>query len=229
LRANDTWVHTWTDKKSCLHLFHLHFHKTLVSIRWLIARGIGVWCLKSWLLQTVNIHPLRASPTVLTMWLQTVKFIARKSKCAGLAQEISFSAPNSCSLLWLVKGATELCTSKKECNKLYLTAAQYFWLFDHNDWSRWFAISSPHIYAVPVLLVGLPKKNTANLRREILSSSGDALITCSPSHKNLLKWLTFRSKAAKTTHELHPLINLGCKITQLHPVRTGTNIQYINE
>jgi len=85
LRANDTWVHTWTHKKSCLHLFHLHFHKTLVSVRWLIARGIGVWCLKSWLVQTINIHPPRASPTVLTMWLQTVKFIARKSKCAGFS------------------------------------------------------------------------------------------------------------------------------------------------
>jgi hypothetical protein len=56
---------------------------------------------------------LRASPPVLSMW-QTVKFIAKKLKCAGLAQEIGFSAPNLCSLPWLVKGATQLCTSKKE-------------------------------------------------------------------------------------------------------------------
>jgi hypothetical protein len=61
---------------------------------------------------------LRASPKVLRMWLQTVKFIVKKSKCAGLAQEIGFSTPNSCSLPWLVKGTTQLCTSKKECNKL---------------------------------------------------------------------------------------------------------------
>jgi hypothetical protein len=27
----------------------------------------------------------------------------KKSKCAGLAQEIGFSAPNSCSLRWLVE------------------------------------------------------------------------------------------------------------------------------
>ncbi len=48
----------------------------------------------------------------------------------------------------------------KECNKLDLTAAQYFSLVNHNDWFRWFAISSPHVYAVAVivLLVGLPKK-----------------------------------------------------------------------
>jgi len=65
---------------------------------------------------------LRASPPVLSMWLQTVKFIAKKSKFAGLAQEIGFSAPNSWRLLWQVKGATQLCTSKKECNKFDLTA-----------------------------------------------------------------------------------------------------------
>ncbi len=97
------------------------------------------------------------------IWLRTVKFIAKKSKCAGLAQEIGFSAPNLCSLPWLVKGATQLCTSKKECNKLDLTAAQYFWLVDHNDWSRWLAISSPHVHAVTVLLVGLPQRKQLNL------------------------------------------------------------------
>ncbi len=54
----------------------------------------------------------RASPPLLSMQLQTVKFVAKSSKCAGLAQEIGFSAPNLCSLL-RVKGATQLCTSKK--------------------------------------------------------------------------------------------------------------------
>jgi hypothetical protein len=43
---------------------------------------------------------------VLSMGLHTVKFIAKKSKCAGLAQEIGFPAPNSCSLLQLVKATT---------------------------------------------------------------------------------------------------------------------------
>jgi hypothetical protein len=41
------------------------------------------------------------------------KFIVKKSKCTSLAQEIGFSAPNLCSLQWLVKGTTELCYSKK--------------------------------------------------------------------------------------------------------------------
>jgi len=65
---------------------------------------------------------------MLSMWLQTVKFIVKQSKCAGSAQEIDFSAPNLCNLPWLVKGAIQLYTSKKKCNKLNLTAAQYFWL-----------------------------------------------------------------------------------------------------
>jgi hypothetical protein len=52
------------------------------------------------------------------------KCIAKK--CAGLAQEIGFSAPNSCSSPWLVNGTTQWCTSKKERNKFDLTATQYF-------------------------------------------------------------------------------------------------------
>jgi len=60
---------------------------------------------------------------------------------------------------------------KKECNKFDFTAAQYFCLVDDNDWSRWFAISSSHVYAVPVtvLLAGLPKQ-AAKLRHLILLS-----------------------------------------------------------
>jgi hypothetical protein len=37
----------------------------------------------------------------------------KKSKCAGLAQEIGFSTPNLRTLPWLVKGATQFCISKK--------------------------------------------------------------------------------------------------------------------
>jgi hypothetical protein len=69
---------------------------------------------------------VRASPLVPSMRLQRVKFTVKNSKCVGLVQEISFSAPNSCCLPWLVKGGTHFCTSKDECNKLDLTEAQYF-------------------------------------------------------------------------------------------------------
>ncbi len=113
---------------------------------------------------------LRAASSVLSIWLQTVKLIVEMSKSAGSVQEISYSAPNSCSLLSLVKGATQLDTSKNNCNKFDLTAAQYFWLVDHNDWSRCFAISSSHVYAVPVtvLLVGLPQKKKTQLNLDII-------------------------------------------------------------
>jgi hypothetical protein len=33
---------------------------------------------------------LRASPQVISMWVQTVKYIVEKSKCASLSQEIDF-------------------------------------------------------------------------------------------------------------------------------------------
>jgi hypothetical protein len=101
---------------------------------------------------------LSASRPVLSMWFQRVQFIVKKSKCAGLAQEIGFFAPNSCSLPLLVKGATQLCTSKKECNTLDLTAAQYFWLDDHNDWSRWFAASSSSYSFIGGVAPPPPKK-----------------------------------------------------------------------
>jgi hypothetical protein len=68
-----------------------------------------------------------------------------------------------------VKGATRLCASKKECNKLDLIVAQYFGLVDHNDWSRWFAINSCHVDVVPitVLLMGLPQKKKKKLNLDI--------------------------------------------------------------
>jgi hypothetical protein len=98
---------------------------------------------------------------------------------------------------WLVKDATQLRTFKKECNKLDLTAARYFCLVDHNDWSRSFAVSSPQVYAVPVtvLLVGLPKKKT-------YLSLAMCCQNCSPSSSGLkeaiakLAWWLNRGKYA---------------------------------
>jgi hypothetical protein len=47
----------------------------------------------------------------------------KKSTFRGLAQEIGISAPNSS---MVGKGRTQLCTSKEECTKLDLIAAEYF-------------------------------------------------------------------------------------------------------
>jgi hypothetical protein len=40
----------------------------------------------------------------------------KKSKCAGLGQEIGFFAPNSCSLPWLVKSTTRAPQKKSVIN-----------------------------------------------------------------------------------------------------------------
>jgi hypothetical protein len=37
----------------------------------------------------------------------------------------------------------------RKCNKYDLTATQCFWLAHHNDWSRWFVISSPSPICCP--------------------------------------------------------------------------------
>jgi hypothetical protein len=63
--------------------------------------------------------------------------------------KIILAQQNSRSLQWLVKAAAT--TAQKECNKYDLIAPHCFfsdWPY-HNDWSRWFAISSPP----PILLL----------------------------------------------------------------------------
>jgi hypothetical protein len=47
-------------------------------------------------------------------------------------------------------------------NKYDLTTSP----FNHNDWSRWFAISSSHVYAVavPVSWVGLKRRKYLDVR-----------------------------------------------------------------
>jgi len=94
---------------------------------------------------------IRASPVVLSMWSYTTQLNEEKFKYASLAQ----------CLLWLVKGTATVCTSKKECNKYDLTGAHGFWLAHHNDWSRWFATSSPPPISCPSLsfMCGVAKKS----------------------------------------------------------------------
>jgi hypothetical protein len=70
-------------------------------------------------LQVWGGNALRESPPVLSMWLETVKFIAKKSKSAGLTQEIGFSAPNAVA----GKGHNTVVHLQKKV-KLDLTVAQ---------------------------------------------------------------------------------------------------------
>ncbi len=77
--------------------------------------------------------------------------------------------------------------TREECNEYDLTAAPCFWLANHNDWSRWFAISSfPSICSLGVSFIsGFAKKRVNNytwmwriiLQGHILSTVGDALST----------------------------------------------------
>jgi hypothetical protein len=64
------------------------------------------------------------------------KFVLAQHTCGGCRAYLR-------TLPWLVKGAAALCTCREECNKYDLTAAQSLWLADDNDWSKWFAITSP--------------------------------------------------------------------------------------
>jgi hypothetical protein len=79
--------------------------------------------------QYVNLHTTIGRPKVKNMAVWPMKMVLAQHNCIA------------CSGWWKVKEAT-LCTCRKECKKCDLTAAQYFWLAHHNDWSTWFAISS---------------------------------------------------------------------------------------
>jgi len=88
-----------------------------------------------------------------------------KSKYAGLALENGLSFAYLQSSRWLVKGTATSCTSKKECNKYHLTAAQCFPLSHQTDWSRWFAISSPpHICCPSFSFMGGVEKQKLDVK-----------------------------------------------------------------
>ncbi len=89
--------------------------------------------------------------------LHSKRFYEEKSKCASLALEsghwLSASLHES---LWCVPA------KKPESNKYDLVTplAQCFWSAHHDDWSRWFAISSPQTICWPQcsLMGGVAKK-----------------------------------------------------------------------
>jgi len=96
------------------------------------------------------------------MWLQTVNLLRESQN----VQEIGFSAPKF----------EQRAVAGKRCNTSRAppkkSVINWTWLrLSVSDWSKWFAISSPDVYAVPVtvLLVGLPYKND-KLRHLILLS-----------------------------------------------------------
>ncbi len=116
---------------------------------------------------------LRASPQVLSMWLETIKFIAKKWKCAGLAQEINLSAPNSCSLLAVAGKRRNSCAPPKK------SVINWTWLrLSISDWLIIMIGRDGLLSAVPTYMQlqlqfywwGCPKKNQPKLRHLILLS-----------------------------------------------------------
>jgi hypothetical protein len=124
--------------------FHYDLNQNMREIQvclqhlWCGALTVNCPCNLVWPAQVIRYHNfvmvLRASPPVHSMWLQTVKFISTKSKCASLTQEIGFAAPNSCSLPRLVKGVTKLCTSTVVHLQKRVINWTWVWL-SISDWS----------------------------------------------------------------------------------------------
>jgi hypothetical protein len=63
--------------------------------------------------------------------------------------------------LMLGKATVKPNTCWEDYNKFDPTTASDFWLLNHDDWSRWFASCSSHLFAVPLLVlrVGFEKKS----------------------------------------------------------------------
>jgi hypothetical protein len=51
---------------------------------------VGIFLMFVYSARTFTFFSVRSCPPVLCMWLQTVKFILKKSKCVGLAQKLVF-------------------------------------------------------------------------------------------------------------------------------------------
>jgi hypothetical protein len=115
----------------------------------LCKRDIQVYRPCKWIVLTDFSSCLKASPTVFTMWTRDVRHVT-------LAQQNGFGPAFLHSLLRLVKGWA---LARKECNKSDTTAAPSFWLANHNDWSRLFAISSfPLIWSPSFSFMGVVAK-----------------------------------------------------------------------
>jgi len=86
---------------------------------------------------------VRASPEVLSMWLHSKNYM----------KKVKISIPAwVMRMVWLIIIVQVAVASKrrrKGYTKYDLTVGERLWLM-HNDWSRWFAISSPPLFIVQV-------------------------------------------------------------------------------
>ncbi len=164
LISNLTLLHNMDMKR---HMFHVH----VGGKEWWSHAWKRKLILKKYSNNNGNNYTIRASPPALSMWLQRVKFSLKKSKCTGLAQEIDFFAPNSCSWLWLVKAQHSCAPPKK-------SVINWRWLrFSISDWliimigpgGLRFVVRTHMQFQLQFYWWGCPKK-TDKLRHLILLS-----------------------------------------------------------
>jgi hypothetical protein len=111
-------------------------HKSYNSITWFI-HNFDVTYVWEQVRPSEIIHSvLRASPTVFSMWLQTGKFIVKKSKCAGLAQEIGFFLHQiraACLGWWKTQHTLVHVQKKSVINWTWLQLSRKVWCFSINN------------------------------------------------------------------------------------------------
>jgi hypothetical protein len=107
---------------------------------------------------------LRAFPPVLSMWLQIVKFIAKKSKCASLIEEIGFlhQIRASCCGWWKAQhnGAP---TKKSVINWTWLRLNIFDWLIMIVPGGLLLIVPTYMQFRLQFYWWGCPQKNQLNL------------------------------------------------------------------
>jgi hypothetical protein len=96
--------------------------------------------------------------------------MGERQNCASFSSGNWFFCTKFVQLPWLVKVVTQLCTSKKECNKLDLTAAQYWSIVMIGLGGLLLVVSTYMQFQLQVYGWGCQKIKTAILRHFILLS-----------------------------------------------------------
>ncbi len=142
--------------------------RTKKKIQWLAAKRNGLSWTPSGAEWKNARHPVDRTANwsiggcwftlALSMWLQTVKFTVKRSKCASLAQEIGFSAQ----IRAACRGVQHSCAPPKKSviNWTWLQLSIFDWLTIMIRPGGLLLVVTKYAVPVTVLLVGLPKENS---------------------------------------------------------------------
>jgi hypothetical protein len=118
-----------------------------------------------WTVPTIFHCIVLAAPAVLNVWPSKLKLDEEKSKNRPvLAQQNGFGP----TFLQRQRARTNTWQRRRECNECDHNGAPWFWFANHNNWSRWVAISGLPTYMqlsalLLVLWVGLENSKQPNL------------------------------------------------------------------